>query len=93
MAKKTLPSYHPAFTAPRRAVGRVDMVGCLNWSRPFVYPYVSIGIEKRGVIEKRGFFYGEWLSVPCVPEQARRVLRLLRGGRGVCWWLWTPLSF
>jgi hypothetical protein len=46
MAKNTLPSYHPAFTAPRRAVGRVEMVGCLNWSRPFVYLYVSIDIEK-----------------------------------------------
>jgi hypothetical protein len=49
MAKNTLPSYHPALTAPRRAVGRVLIVGCLNWSRPFVYEYFSIGIEKNGV--------------------------------------------
>jgi hypothetical protein len=35
--KKPLPSYQPAFTAPRRAVGRALMEACLNCSRPFVY--------------------------------------------------------
>lgn len=36
MRKNPLPSYQPAFTAPRRAVGRALMEACLNCSRPFV---------------------------------------------------------
>lgn len=37
MAKNTLPSYHPALTAPRSAVGSVLRDGCLNWSKPLVW--------------------------------------------------------
>ena len=46
MAKNTLPSYQPALTAPRRAVGRVVREGCLNWSRPFVCDYVRSQSQK-----------------------------------------------
>lgn len=42
MAKNILPSYHPAFTAPRRAVGSVFSDGCLNWSNPFIYERISL---------------------------------------------------
>lgn len=36
MRRNPLPSYQPAFTAPRRAVGRALMEVCLNCSRPLL---------------------------------------------------------
>lgn len=41
MRKNPLPSYQPAFTAPRSVVGRVLMDACLNCSRPLAYDVVS----------------------------------------------------
>lgn len=70
MAKKTLPSYHPAFTAPRRAVGRVVRDGCLNWSRPFVYTCVSFGQLAKHVVLDFGIRYG-----PMPIRHARRLQR------------------
>jgi hypothetical protein len=82
MAKNTLPSYHPAFTAPRSAVGRVAIDGCLNWSRPFVYTNNQVLL--RVVIKG-------W-SIQCGPEQARHEQRPRREEGGVCsWWWLKPL--
>ena len=41
MRRNPLPSYQPAFTAPRRAVGRALMEVCLNCSRPLLCITVS----------------------------------------------------
>lgn len=41
MRRNPLPSYQPAFTAPRRAVGRALMEVCLNCSRPLLWTTVS----------------------------------------------------
>jgi hypothetical protein len=37
MMKKPEPSYHPILLAPRRTSGSEFIVGCLNWSSPFIY--------------------------------------------------------
>lgn len=80
MRKNPLPSYHPALTAPRSAVGSAFKDVCLNWSRPLVY---SRRYQRQdNFILQQNTRQGEWnriertvcpkANTPCATAAARR---------------------